>query len=146
MVTVLRIVFAAQFDVNDITYDYMKVSITTILEPILGIILACLPMFPPAFKECLGGERKQDSQKVCSVSTIRLHSNGMNQSPGFPGPDDSYPLADLDSGLTESEVNGSNSRATSIGVKHSTESRFEANPEAMIRIERGWEVRTEEAV
>ncbi len=145
MVTVLRIVFAAQFDVNDITYDYMKVCITTVLEPILGIILACLPMFPPAFKECLGGERKQDSQKVRSVSTIRLHSNRMKKSPGFPGLDDSYPLTDLDSGLTESEVNGLDSRASSVGGEHNTESRFKAKPESMIRIERGWEVRTDEA-
>ncbi len=146
MVTVLRIVFAAQFDVNDITYDYMKVSITTVLEPILGIILACLPMFPPSFKECLGGERKQDSQKVRSVSTIRPHSNGMKQSPGIPRLDDSYPLADLGSGLAESEVNGFDSRASSVGSEHNTESRFKANPESMIRIERGWEVRTDEAV
>ena len=70
MITILRIVFAVQFNVDDITYDYEKVSITTVLEPVLGILFACLPMFPPVFKGCMGGEGvEQDSEKTRSSDT-----------------------------------------------------------------------------
>lgn len=74
VITILRIAFAAQFDANDLTYDYIKTSTTTVLEPTLGIIVASLPMFPPAFKNLLGGESEHDSLKVRSSSTTRLRS------------------------------------------------------------------------
>ena len=65
VITILRIVFAVQFNYDDVTYDYSKISITTVLEPVLGILVACLPMFPPVFKGCVGREGvEQDSEMM----------------------------------------------------------------------------------
>ena len=98
--TILRIVFAVQFDVHDITYAYYRVSVTTVLEPVLGIIVACLPMFPSAFnKGRVGGEcdEHDDSGKMLSSGTTRFCSNnGMRRSRNVAGLDDSYPLVELE--------------------------------------------------
>lgn len=111
VITILRIVFATQLDIHDITYSYIGVSTTTVLEPILGMIVSSLPIFPPTFKKFLGGEGDHESQTVRSSSLTRLRSNGMEPSRNFLRPGSSYPLADLDMGIMENEVIRSNSRA-----------------------------------
>lgn len=144
VITILRIAFAAQFDANDLTYDYIKISTTTVLEPTLGIMAASLPMFPPAFKNLLGGESEHDSLKVRSSSTTRLRSNGMDPSPGIPRLDDSYPLADLETDrTTESKATSSDGRANSCGIEYSTDSRGETHPYSKINVQKWWEVRSE---
>lgn len=121
MITILRIVFATQFDAHDITYSYIGVSITTVLEPILGMVVSSLPIFPPAFKKFLGGEGDHESQRVRSSSLTRLRSNGMEPSRHLPRLGSSYPLADLNMGIMENEVIRSNSRASPFDIKHSTD-------------------------
>ena len=113
--------FATQFDVHDITYSYIGVGITTALEPLLGIIVSSLPMFPPVFKKFLGGEGDHESHRVRSSSLTRLRSNGMEPSRHFPRLDNSYPLADLNMDIIENDVIGSNSRASPFDIEHSTD-------------------------
>lgn len=110
---------SASFDANDLTYDYIITSTYTILEPLPGIIVASLPMFSPVLKEMLGGEGAHESPKVRSSSTTRLRSNGKKQLRIFPRLDDSYPLADLETGRTN-QITGFGSRANSFGFDLST--------------------------
>lgn len=121
MITILRIVFATQFDVHDITYSYIGAATTTVLEPVLGMIVSSLPIFPPAFKKFLGGEGNHEPQRVRSSSLTRLRSNGMEPSRHLPRLDSSYPLADLNMGIMENEVIRSNSRASPFDIEHSTD-------------------------
>ena len=116
MITVLRIVFAIQFNVDDYTYDYNKIGITTGLEPVLGIIIACLPMFPPTFKRMLRSKTEQDSQHVLSSSTRWLHSKIMKRSSMFRKIDDSYPIMDLGEGRSENKITGPDSKASSLAI------------------------------
>ncbi|KAM0803545.1 hypothetical protein BDR22DRAFT_886379 [Usnea florida] len=65
VITILRIDFAVHFNNDDSTYDFDEVLISTGLEPLLGILVACLPMFPPVFKGCVGRESvEQDSEMM----------------------------------------------------------------------------------
>ena len=79
-----------QFNYDDVTYSYFKVSATTVLEPVLGILVACLPMFPPVFRKYLGGEAVgQDSEKTRSSGTTTRprFPDGMSPVTGsFPDP------------------------------------------------------------
>ena len=72
MISIIRVVIAAQFNTNDFTYDIAKASIVTGLEPCVGLIAACLPMFPPLFKRIQRGKAKSDSQNYVSSTVARL--------------------------------------------------------------------------
>ena len=99
-------------------------------------------MFPPVLKEMLGVEGAHESPKVRSSSTTRLRSNGKKQSRIVPRLDDSYPLANLETGRTN-QVTGSRSRVNSFGFELSTDSRVETDPFSVISVTHGWEVRSE---
>ena len=126
--------FAARFNVNDPTYDYLNISITTVLEPILGIIVASIPIFPPTFKECLGGGSEHNSPNVRSSYTAGRHSNSLEQSPFPLRLDNSYPLADLEMYRQENKATGSGSRASCFRIERSTDSRGETDPYSMIDV------------
>lgn len=136
MITILRIAVLAQFDPNDLTYDYFQLLITTVLEPVLLIIVASLPMFPPVLKEILGGEGEHNSPKMGSSSLTRLPSNGMKQSPVFSMLDDSHRFADLETDRSEDFIAGSNGIASSFGIEHSTDSPGETHPYSMIKFKK----------
>ena len=121
MITILRIVFATQLDVHDITYSYFGPAITTVLEPMLAIIVSSLPIFPPVFKKFLGGKGDHESQRVRSSSLTRLRSNDMDPSRHLPRLGSSYPLADLNIGIMENEVIRSDSRASPFDTEHGTD-------------------------
>lgn len=113
--------FATQLTVNDdITYNYLKVSITTVLEPVLGMIVSSLPMFPSVFKNFLGGDGDRESQRVRSSSFTRLRSNGIEPSRHLPGLGNSHPLADLNMGFMENDVID-NSGASPFDIEHSAD-------------------------
>lgn len=81
VITILRIIFAVQFNYDDITYSYGKAAITLALEPVLGILVACLPMFPPVFKGCTGRKGvEQDSEmmRLSDTTTRPRFPDGMS--------------------------------------------------------------------
>ena len=116
----LRIIYGNQLDAHDLTYSYMRVSVTTALEPVLGILVSSLPTFPPAFKKLLGGKANHGSQIVRSGSLTRLRSNGMETSRHLPRLDSSYHLAGRSVGVMEDGLAKSNSRASLFDTEHST--------------------------
>ncbi|MCJ1444783.1 MAG: hypothetical protein MMC23_005285 [Stictis urceolatum] len=48
-ITAVRLKFINEIDVTDITFSQVKFNIFAALEPLLGIINACLPVLPPVF-------------------------------------------------------------------------------------------------
>lgn len=97
-------------------------------------------MFPPVSKKLLRGEGEQDSTKVRSSNTTRLRSNGVQPSPCFPRLDDSYPLAELETGRTKNYLIGSDSGANSFGIEHSTDSRGKTHLCSTTNIKKGGKV------
>ena len=95
VISIIRVVIAAQFNMNDFTYDIAKASIVTGLEPCIGLIAACLPMFPPVFKRIRRGKAKSDSRNYVSSTVARLRSKD-SKKPAFHNIDDGYPLTDVE--------------------------------------------------
>lgn len=120
--------YAVKLDVDDYTYDIMVIGMTTGLEPVLGIIIACLPMFPPTFKRMLRGKGEQDSRDVLSSSTRRLRSKSTKRPLIFRKLDDSFPLTDLEKGRTENKITGPDSKASSLAIENNTNARAETYP------------------
>lgn len=142
VITIIRIVIAVQFNINDYTYDIAKVSILTDLETYMGMIVACLPTFPPAFKRLYRGKGNSDSRRYISSSVARLRMKG----PKIPGSrrlDDLYPLTDLEENGTHNEITGASGK---LSDNQSTNKKLMMPPHSEIKIERGWGVRSDEAV
>ena len=121
VITILRIVFAVQFNYGDFTHDYVKISLTTALEPLLGIIVASLPMFPPIFREQLRVESKQDFQQRHSASTVQLRSPVTKPPLAFTILGDSYSLEALSVDVSEKEMVVSNQ--ASLGIENGNDSK-----------------------
>ncbi|CAI6039114.1 unnamed protein product [Clonostachys chloroleuca] len=54
IISMLRVISVAQWDLDDVTYATTNVSIYSVLEPCLGVVNACLPTIQPAMKRIFG--------------------------------------------------------------------------------------------
>ena len=144
-ITVVRLYFAFKFNIDDVTYDIAKVVIVTDLENCMGIIVACLPMFPPTFKRILHGKQKSDSRNYISSTVARLRSKG-------PKPhvlrsvDDFYPLTDFEGSTAQNKITGPDGKPDSFPKDQNMDADLEIHPQSSIKVKRGWEVRSDEAV
>ena len=144
-ITMARVVTIAQLNSNDLTYGYAKVSILTNLEPCMGLIVACLPMFPPTFKRMLRGKETSDSRSYTSSSVARLRSKDSKR-PAFHQIDDLYPLTNLEEFRTQNDITGPDGKPDAIVDDPSINAKLEMYPQSTIKIKKGWEVRSDEAV
>ena len=96
VVTIIRLILSTQLDLNDDTYDILRLSIVALVEPLLAIIVACLPFFPLAIERLIRRmrEARSDSPKIFLSKVARLRLKRSN-SAAFQGLDDSLPLTDL---------------------------------------------------
>ena len=147
VITTLRIAISAQLDINDFTYDLIRIAIVTDLEPLLGIIIACLPLFPPVFQK-LSKARNGDgtaSRKALSSSVLRLRS-GSTKTWKFRKFDGSYILTDVERGAIDNRISSPDSKPNSM---HDDDLRqlvtADTNTQSKIRVNQGWDVRTEPA-
>lgn len=145
MITIIRVVIAIQFNIDDFTYDIAKVSIVTDLETCMGIIVACLPMFPPTFKRILHGKRKSDSRNHISSSVARLRAKGP-KTLAFHGIDDLYPLADFEGNRAQNTITGPDGKPDSYLDDQNMNAELEMHPQMTIKIKKGWEITSDEAV
>lgn len=97
VVSIIHLVLSARLNFDDFTYDTVKIGIPTILEPLLGIMAACLPLFPPAFRKIMGGLKNGNSDRrnvlSSSIARLRLKRSRISTLESFG---DSFPLADLE--------------------------------------------------
>lgn len=56
ILSLLRVIWIGQWDLDDVTYTVISVQIYTVLEPTLGIVNTCLPTIKPAIL-AIGGRK-----------------------------------------------------------------------------------------
>lgn len=145
-ITIIRLVLSINLNLEDFTYSLAKIGIVTILEPLLGIIIACLPLFPPALKK-IGGHMKTDpgTPNVLSSAMARLRSKRSENST-FQRVDDSYPLTELENNTTTHNcITGKSSKQDSLDRDYRGLAGAIAPPESAIMVDVGWEVRSNKA-
>lgn len=130
---------------DDFTYDSAKLAIVTDLEPLLGITVACLPLFPPVFKKVFGAKDDSSSQKVLSSSVARLRSRSTKNS-AFRRFDDSYPLTDVEISRTENLIVGMGSHPSSLNDDCVRSEGGETYRPSTIKVKQGWEVRSDKVL
>ena len=128
-ITIVRVVLAIQFNTNDVTYDVAKVMIVTDLEICMGIIVACLPMFPPTFKRILHGKEMSDSPNRISSTVARLRFKG-------PKPqvirsiDDFYPLTDFEGRRAQNKITGPDGKPDFFVKDRNMDAELEVHPQS----------------
>ena len=145
IITSLRIVLGSQIELDDFTYILAKLAIVTDLEPLLGITIACLPLFPPMFKKVFGAKEEQDSRNVLSSSLARLRSKSPKGS-AFRRFEDSYPLTDVERSRTENQITGTGSHVSSLNDDGVKIERRDTDYPSTIKVKQGWEVRSDKVL
>ena len=146
VVTIIRLVFSTQIDLEDYTYSIARVGILTLLEPLLGIIVACLPIFPPAIAKVVAYMRKTrpETRNVLSSSMARLRMK-RSKSSAFQSLDDSSPLSDLEAKGTQNHITGSSGKPDGVFEGHGNLAKIRIPPQSSIMVERNLEVRSDDA-
>ncbi|KAM0801841.1 hypothetical protein BDR22DRAFT_888293 [Usnea florida] len=112
IVTMVRLALSVQFNQEDFAYDVARIGIVTELEPLLGIIIACLPTFPPAIKKLTGHIKSPNSEtrNILSSTMVRLRLRRAKDST-FNRFDDSVLLKDLENNRAFDHVSGPSDRS-----------------------------------
>jgi hypothetical protein len=82
----MRLVELARLDLDDITYNLAKVALWTGMEPMFGVVNACLPVIQPVIKTVLESNifsrwsRSSTNSKVWTNSSSK--SGGRRSTPG----------------------------------------------------------------
>lgn len=106
----VRVKYILELDFNDFTYSLYLFSILGIMEPMLAIISACLPILPPVFAKCkariLG--RSPTSTHKSSMPSSSGHSKSLNSAQKSPNAIHirSDAFDDLEHPLIELQVTG----------------------------------------
>lgn len=109
-ITAVRLKFINEIDVLDVQYSQIKFNIFAALEPLLGIINACLPVMPPLIAKFSRGSAfrstvSKGTLQKGSLSSSELKNYGSRKGVGmassastgrnFERLDDEYPLNDI---------------------------------------------------
>ncbi|CAF9942357.1 hypothetical protein IMSHALPRED_003637 [Imshaugia aleurites] len=143
-ITTIRVILAVHFKINDFTNGIARIGIVTTLEPLLGIIVACLPMFPPALKRIFGSVKKisPETQHGLSSSMVRLRpERSKNSTPNRF--DESWLLTDLENNRIGLPVSGPSSKPNSLIREGSQSVGTEMPPQSSITVRHEWVVRSE---
>ena len=111
IVTIIRLALSVQINLDDFTYDVTRIAIVTQLEPLLGIIIACLPIFPPAVRKLTSHIKTTNSntRNVLSNSVARLRLRRAKDST-FKRFNDSVLLTDLENNRAFDHISGPGSK------------------------------------
>lgn len=145
LVTIIRIIFSAQLNVDDYTYDIAKISIVTTLEPLLGIIAACLPLCRPTLRKATGHMKKTspETRDALSSSMARLRLKRSKVST-FQRSDDCFPLTDLEDNRTHNHITGPSNKPDSLVSICSRHAGAGIPLQCSIKIQKTWEIRSDE--
>ena len=137
IVTIARLILVKQLQVKDYAHDILKISIFSVLEPLLGIIVACSPLFPPAIKNITA---KSPKIYIPSSSVVaRMRSKRSKRL------DDSLPLTDVEETRTQTHQTDSRSKSDDVSGSCGQSDGIGVSPQSSIRVERDWEVRSDRA-
>ncbi|KAL8896387.1 MAG: hypothetical protein Q9192_003123 [Flavoplaca navasiana] len=120
----------------------MMLAIFTDLEPLLGIIVACAPLFPPTFKAIHYRTSKWSLISSSARGFARLATKGTNGTKGSQNQasDDTHPLANLRGGSNKTQVTSPISGLNSFNAVASDE---DARQHRTITVTKGWDIRTD---
>ena len=137
IVTMIRLALSVQFDRDDFAYDVARIGIVTELEPLLGIIIASLPTFPPAIKKLTGRMKSPNSEtrNVLSSTMARLRLRRAKGST-FKRSDDSVLLTDLENNRAFDHVSGPSDRSDYLVEGKMPSSGFETPQQSPITFDR----------
>ena len=139
VVTIIRLILSTQLELNDNTYDILKLSIVAIVEPLLAIIVACLPFFPLAI-ECLMGRMRESrsvSPKIFSSNVARLRLKRSN-SAAFQSLDDSLPLTNPQAKRTQNQITGPSGKPDDMLKGYGGLAGVSIPPQSSIMVEQKW--------
>ena len=144
IVTIIRLALSIQINLDDFTYDVTRISIVTQLEPLLGIIIACLPTFPPAVKKLTGHIKTTNpkTRNVLSNSVARLRLRRAKDST-FKQFDDSVLLTDLENNRAFDHVVGPSDRSDYSVKGNMPLGGFESPQQSPIIFEKDLDVQSE---
>ena len=143
-ITITRLAIASRLTTDDFTYDLARIAIVTDLEPLLGIIVACAPLFPPTLRVIMvGHKRKTSSAKTSSSGFARLNSKG-ERNLRHRTDDHSYNLTNvnLEGGMNETHITSPNSQPSCSLERSATDLGQAVDEQGSITVKRGWEIRT----
>lgn len=137
IVTMIRLALSVQIDLDDFTYDITRIGIVTELEPLLGITIACLPIFPPAIKKLTGHIKTTNSntRNVLSNSVARLRLRRAKDST-FKRFNDSVLLTDLENSRTFDHISSPSGRSDSSVEEKMPSAGFEIPQQSPITFEK----------
>ena len=112
VVTLIRLILSTRLKFDDVTYNYARISIFTVLEPLLGIIIACLPLSRPAIKKviCYVKNTPPETPNVLSSTMARLRLKRSKGS-AFQRFDNSLLFTDLENNRTQNNITGPSSES-----------------------------------
>lgn len=143
VITIFRIAIAGQFDVHDFPYHLVRIAIATDLEPILGIIISCIPLFPPAIKAICKSKRTPISHIPASNSRAKSSFIHSPEGSHFHRLNSSFLLTEVESNAvnvcggvpkTEHWTPDENCSGTEQG---------RTDKRSIIKIQKGWEIRSQ---
>ncbi|CAF9937909.1 MAG: hypothetical protein HETSPECPRED_000703 [Heterodermia speciosa] len=140
-ITITRVILAKRLDIHDFTYDLAKIAIVTDLEPLLGIIAACAPLFPTTIKAVLQRGHKSAGSGAHTSSLAGMNGESARKT-RLRSYDAVYPLNDLEVGVHGTHITspGRHPRVSLEGDTAYLEGGADSQP--TINVKREWEVRT----
>ncbi|KAL8831712.1 MAG: hypothetical protein Q9170_005174 [Blastenia crenularia] len=141
-ITITRLAIASRLTTHDFTYDLARLAIVTDLEPLLGIIVACAPLFPPTFKAFKDHIRKPQSTGTSARGFAKMPTRSTTYLDRQTS-SDSYPLTGMRSGRNETRVTAPGDRNTPTHDNDTTGTDQAGGEPREIKVKRGWEIRTD---
>lgn len=146
LLTIVRLQLYVNRKVDDYTFGIAKIDIVTVMEPLLSIIVACFPVFPPALRRFTSYIKSNNSEtrNVLSSSMVRSRLKRSDHST-FQKFDDSFLLTDLEENRFQTKVTGPSSKPGPLMDGCSQFGGVRTLPKASITIKQDWEVRSDKA-
>lgn len=146
VITIIRFALSCNLSTEDFTYDLGRIAIVTDLEPLLGIIVACAPLFPPSIKAALKRSRKPSDPSGYSSGFTKLNNSKGTSKHKLGSSDDTFPLADLEGVSNETKITSPGSQPNSLYGNSTAERERGGFDDSSITVKRGFELKTSSAV
>ena len=145
VVSMIRLVIYMHIYLNDL-YSQAWINVVSLLEPLIGIVVACLPLFRPAIRKVVDHMRKTkpETRNVLSSSMARLRMK-RSKSSAFQSLVDLFPLTDLEAQGTQNRITGPRGKPDEVFEGYGDLAGFRIPPQSSIMVERDLEVRSDDA-
>lgn len=135
-----RVAISTKLSADDIIYHLAKLALVTDPEPLLGIIMACAPLFRPTFEAMLAYKRRAFPKRPSS-DFVRLTSQTTPEAQ-LRSFDDAYHLDDMEGGRNKLRSPATKVRLVFV-IRTLGQVQTTLGPQQpAITVERGREVRT----